>query len=189
MKRRAVFLDRDGTINVDKHYLYRWDEFEFMEGVPEAIKGFHDLGYCVIVVTNQSGVARGYYSEDDVKILHEHINECLQKYKTQIDGFYYCPHLQNGKIFQYRKKCRCRKPEKGLFEQAIREWNIDPFNSWTIGDRERDIIPGINMGMKGILLTDSESYTFDYCCRRNLLECYEWIKMNMSPPYSVKLAD
>lgn len=176
MGRKAIFLDRDGTINVEKNYLFRIEEFEFIPGVPEAIKGFKELGYLVIVITNQSGVARGYYSEDDVKRLHEHINERLAEYGTGIDAFYYCPHLPDAVIPEYQMECDCRKPRRGLFEQAVRKWDIDTNGSWVIGDRERDIIPGIELGMRGMILTNKE-ITMQCCENRvNLWESYKVLK-------------
>ncbi len=153
MMQKAVFMDRDGTINVDKHYLYRKEDFEFIDGVPSAIRKFHEMGYLVITVTNQSGIARGLYSEEDMKQLHEYINTLLAQYRTQIDAFYYCPHLSDGIIPKYRTDCPCRKPKSGLFKQAVQDWNIDPCQSIAIGDNERDLIPAHGMGMQCFLLS------------------------------------
>ncbi|MDI3547539.1 MAG: D-glycero-D-manno-heptose 1,7-bisphosphate phosphatase [Halanaerobiales bacterium] len=144
---RAVFLDRDGTINVDKGYLYKKKEFEFIPGAIEAIKMLNDNDYLVIVITNQSGVARGYYSEPDVINLHNFINRELNKYHAYVDKFYYCPHHQEG-IGRYKRKCKCRKPDIGMIEQAVKEFNIDKSQSYMIGNEDSDIKAGINAGLK-----------------------------------------
>ena len=150
---KAIFLDRDGTINVDKGYLYKPEDFEFIDGVPEAIKKMHELGYLVIVITNQSGVARGYYTENDIEILHQYIDAKLNGYGTWIDAYYYCPHHPKAIISSYRKECSCRKPNNGLFKRAMQEWNINPRASWAIGDKERDIEPARNLNIKTVLIS------------------------------------
>ena len=150
--RKTVFLDRDGTINVEKNYLYRPEEFEFIPKVPEAIARLNNAGYQVIVVSNQAGVARGYYSEDDVIKLHQYVNEQLSKYKAHIDGFYYCPHHPDAVIGKYKMKCHCRKPETGLFEKACEDFDVDIEDSWMIGDNIGDIKAGNNFHLKTILV-------------------------------------
>ena len=150
--RKTVFLDRDGTINVEKNYLYRPEEFEFIPKVPEAIARLNNAGYQVIVVSNQAGVARGYYSEDDVIKLHQYVNEQLSKYKAHIDGFYYCPHHPDAGIGKYKMKCHCRKPEKGLFEKACEDFDVNIEDSWMIGDNIGDIKAGNNFHLKTILV-------------------------------------
>ena len=150
--RKTVFLDRDGTINVEKNYLYRPEEFEFIPKVPEAIARLNNAGYLVIVVSNQAGVARGYYSENDVIKLHQYVNEQLSKYKAHIDGFYYCPHHPDAGIGKYKMKCHCRKPETGLFENACEDFDVDIEESWMIGDNVGDIKAGNNFHLKTILV-------------------------------------
>ena len=150
--RKTVFLDRDGTINVEKNYLYRPEEFEFIPKVPEAIVRLNNAGYQVIVVSNQAGVARGYYSEDDVIKLHQYVNEQLSKYKAHIDGFYYCPHHPDAGIGKYKMKWHCRKPETGLFEKACEDFDVDIEDSWMIGDNIGDIKAGNNFHLKTILV-------------------------------------
>lgn len=152
MKQKTVFLDRDGTINVEKNYLYRPEDFQFIENAPEAIALLKKHGYQVIVVTNQAGVARGYYTEEDVKRLHEYINEQLRKWNTQIDAFYYCPHHPTAGIGKYKRNCNCRKPKTGMFEQACRDFEVDLENSWMIGDNKGDIEAGRNFGLRTILV-------------------------------------
>ena len=149
--KKAVFFDRDGTLNVDTAYLYRIEEFRWEEGAVEAIRYCNDKGWLVIVVTNQSGVARGYYTEADVERLHAWMNEDLEKHGAHIDAFYYCPHHPQGAVAQYAKECDCRKPAPGLVETACREYGIDEAKSVLIGDKERDVECAERAGVRGIL--------------------------------------
>jgi D-glycero-D-manno-heptose 1,7-bisphosphate phosphatase len=151
---RAVFFDRDGTINVEKNYMYRCEDFEFIPGAKEMLRYFKSQGYLLILVTNQSGIARGYYTVHDLEILHSYMQEMLSQEGIAFDGIYYCPHHPNGIVKEYSKACECRKPGKLLFEKAIREFSIDPTLSIAVGDKERDIIPARELGMKCVLLHD-----------------------------------
>ncbi|MCI5567871.1 MAG: D-glycero-beta-D-manno-heptose 1,7-bisphosphate 7-phosphatase [Veillonellaceae bacterium] len=148
---KAVFFDRDGTLNVDGHYIYRIEDFKWMPDAAEAIRYCHDKGYLVIVVTNQSGVARGYYTEDDVHALHEYMNDELQRLGTSIDAFYYCPHHPEAKIEKYRIDCDCRKPKPGMVLKACHDFGIDMSKSYMIGDKKRDVECGERAGVRGIL--------------------------------------
>jgi D-glycero-D-manno-heptose 1,7-bisphosphate phosphatase len=152
MKQRAVFLDRDGTINRDVGYLYRRENFEFIPNAPEAIKLLNDHLFKTIVITNQAGVARGFYQEDDVVRLHEFINQELRKYDAYIDAFYFCPHHPIVGADRYRVACDCRKPKPGLILKAAREHDLDLSQSFMIGDKMDDVRAGINAGVKGILV-------------------------------------
>lgn len=147
----AVFLDRDGTINIEKDYLYRIDEFEFTPGAIEAIKLFNQSGYLVVVVTNQSGVARGYYSEADVETLHSHIDQQLQSQGGRVDAWYYCPHHVSGKP-PYNQECSCRKPLPGMLLKAAADHDIDLDRSWMVGDKLADIEAGQAAGCKPVLV-------------------------------------
>lgn len=149
--RKCIFLDRDGNINVEKDYLHKAEDFEFEYGADRAIKIFNDLGYIVIVVTNQSGVARGYYTENDVVKLHKHIDNELKKIDAKVDAYYYCPHHPevDGK---YGKICKCRKPELGMFLQAQSDFNIDFNESIVVGDKISDIESAIRLGMKPVIV-------------------------------------
>lgn len=131
---KAAFFDRDGTINVDVHYLYRCEDFQFIKGIPQFIKKFNDNGFKVIVVTNQSGIARGYYTENDMQKLHIYINELLHKYGAHIDAFYFCPHHPD-----ITGECSCRKPKTGMIEQAIIDFDIDVTKSVLFGDKSLDL--------------------------------------------------
>lgn len=147
----AVFLDRDGTINVEKEYLYRAEEFEFTSGAVDAIRLFNQAGYLVIVVTNQSGVARGYYTEADVKQLHCHIDAVLASQGARVDAWYYCPHHEQGKP-PYNQACDCRKPMPGMLLQAAADHAIDLTRSWMVGDKPADIEAGQAAGCRPVLV-------------------------------------
>ena len=151
-KRRAVFLDRDGTINVEKDYLYKIDDFEFITGAPEAIKRLKKAGFVVIVVSNQSGVARGYFDEDAVNRLHQHIQTELTAYGTSIDDYYFCPHHPDKGLGGYKLDCNCRKGKPGMLLQAAFEHNLDLQHSFMVGDKLADIEAGKKAGCKSILV-------------------------------------
>lgn len=146
---KAAFFDRDGTINDDVNYLYKIEDFRFIEGMPQFIKKFNDWGFKVIVVTNQAGIARGYYTEEDMHKLHNYINDELAKIGAHIDAFYFCPHHPD-----ITGPCHCRKPEPGMIEQAIRDFDIDVTQSVLFGDKIWDIEAGEKCGIKGYLVEE-----------------------------------
>lgn len=149
--KQAVFLDRDGTLNVEKEYLFRPEAFEFIPGAVDAVRLLNQAGYLVVVVTNQSGVARGYYGEDDVVMLHRHIDNLLKLDNAQVDAWYYCPHHPAGKA-PYNVVCDCRKPMPGMLKQAAQELSIDLSCSWIVGDKMADIEAGLAAGCKPVLV-------------------------------------
>lgn len=149
---KAVFLDRDGTINKEVTYLYRPEDLVILPGVPEAVKILRDNGFCILVVTNQAGIARGYYTVEHMHRLHRYLNEQLKRDGAWIDAFYYCPHHPEHGIGEYRKVCRCRKPDTGMFEMAEREYEIDKKHSYMIGDKRIDVQAGHNYGIRSILV-------------------------------------
>lgn len=151
-KRRAVFLDRDGTINVEKEYLHLAGDFEFIPGAPEAIRLLHDAGFAVIVVTNQSGVARGYYDEAAVCSLHRHMDDELARFGARVDAYYFCPHHPEHGIGEYRKVCGCRKPLPGMLLQAAAELGLDLSGSFVIGDKLADVEAGLKAGCRPLLV-------------------------------------
>ena len=150
MANKTVFFDRDGTLNVDMHYLYKPEEFVWIEGATEAIKYANEQGFKVIVITNQSGVARGYYTEADVHKLQDWMNEQLKAYGAHIDAFYYCPHHTEGIVSEYTKKCECRKPGTKLVEDACRDFDVDKKASVLIGDADRDVECAEKAGIRGV---------------------------------------
>lgn len=138
--KRALFLDRDGIINVDKAYLYKPEDVEFVEGIFDVCSKAVVLGYDIFVVTNQSGVARGYYTLDDVEILHSWMaGEFLMK-GIEIKSFYVSPYHPKAVLEKYRKESSCRKPEPGMIQQAAEEHNIDLLHSIMMGDKQSDRI-------------------------------------------------
>lgn len=138
MMRKAIFLDRDGTINIEKHYLYKKEEFEFLPKVFESLKLLQQAGFQLIIITNQSGIGRGYYTEADFWGLTDWmLNEFLLQ-DIRIARIYYCPHLPDAANVQYRKTCNCRKPGVDLFMEAVRDFDIDLSLSYAVGDRLRD---------------------------------------------------
>ena len=149
--RRAVFLDRDGTINVEKEYLHRIDDFQFIPGVPEAIGRLNRAGLLVVVVTNQSGVGRGYYSAKDVEALHRHIAGELEKQDAHVDAWLYCPHFSTGPT-NGPSSCDCRKPAPGMILKAADSLNIDLRQSVMIGDKVIDVQAGLAVGCRPILV-------------------------------------
>ncbi|WP_010681358.1 D-glycero-beta-D-manno-heptose 1,7-bisphosphate 7-phosphatase [Acetivibrio cellulolyticus] len=160
---KAVFLDRDGTINVEKNYVYKIEDFEFIDGTKEAIKRLNDNDYKVIVITNQAGIARGYYKEEDVFKLHNFMNKELSKIGAQVDAFYYCPHHPTAGDEKYRIECNCRKPKSGLIVKAVKDFELDLSKCWLIGDKESDIIAGQRVGIKTILVRTGYGSTVDNC--------------------------
>mgnify|MGYP002878046764 FL=1 len=144
----AVFLDRDGVINVDHGYVSTWEQFEFLPGVPEALRELQDAGYLLIVVSNQSGIGRGYYSESDLDLLNQAVAEYLDSYAgVSLSGFYHCPHHPTEAENEYRKQCDCRKPAPGLIHRAMRDHAIDVKTSLLVGDKDSDIEAGRAAGV------------------------------------------
>ena len=146
---KALFLDRDGVINVEVNYLHKIEDFKFIDGIFDLCKYYINLGFIIIVVTNQSGIARGYYTEKDFNILTLWMISEFKKKGIEIKRVYYCPHHPN-----FSAKCSCRKPEAGMLLEAKKDFNIDLKKSIMIGDKERDIEASLNAGLH-------ESYLFD----------------------------
>lgn len=145
---KAAFFDRDGTINVDVGYLHKKEDLVFIQGRPELISKYNKLGYWVIVITNQAGIARGFYTEDDMRELHRYMNKKLSKLDAHIDAFYFCPHHPD-----FTGICKCRKPEAGMIEQAIKDFDLDPNQCVLFGDQKQDIEAGMKCGIRSIILT------------------------------------
>ncbi|MCU7372777.1 D-glycero-beta-D-manno-heptose 1,7-bisphosphate 7-phosphatase [Paucibacter sp. O1-1] len=137
--RNAAFLDRDGVINIDHGYVHRWEEFEFVPGAVEAMRRLQEAGYLLVVVTNQSGIARGMYSEADFHVLSAHLREHLAAQGVSLAAIEYCPHLPDAQRPAYRAQCACRKPAPGMLLQAARALRIDLGNSLMFGDKPSDI--------------------------------------------------
>ena len=149
---RVIFLDRDGALNEEVHYLHKKEDLRLIEGAADALCRFRKSGYRLVVVTNQAGVARGYYQEEDVKLLHEYMNEILRPLGAEIDCFFYCPHHPEHGIGAYKKNCSCRKPDIGMFEQAEQYFQVDKAHSWMIGDKLIDVEAGKRFGVRTVLV-------------------------------------
>lgn len=150
--RRAVFLDRDGTINEEREYLHRVEEFAFIPGVPEAIRDLRRAGFLVIVVTNQSGIGRGYYDEAALARLHAHMDSELAREGAAVDAYYFCPHHPKHGVGDYRRECDCRKPLPGMLLAAAREWHVDLDASYLVGDKLADVEAAQAAGCRPILV-------------------------------------
>ncbi len=147
---KAIFLDRDGTLNIDYGYVHEIDQFHFIEGSIEALQQLKQL----VLVTNQSGIARGYFSEQQFLQLTEWMDWSLADRGVDLDGIYYCPHHPDG-IGEFKQDCDCRKPKAGMLNQAIKELKIDPARSIMIGDKMEDMIAGKSAGIKTNVLVRS----------------------------------
>lgn len=154
--RPAAFLDRDGVLNEDTGYVWQQKDFRWREGAIESIRVLNRAGYLVFVITNQSGVALGYYGEKDVRNLHAWMSEELAAQGARVDAFYYCPHHPDGVVQSYRRVCECRKPAAGMIETAFSEWAIQREGSFLIGDRETDVLAGKSAGLRACLLGDED---------------------------------
>jgi len=189
LKKPAVFIDRDGTINEQMGYINHISRFVLLPGSAEAIKLLNDHGYLVIIVSNQSGIGRGYFPMELVNKVHAHMKTLLERDNARVDGIFFCPHYPKGKLSEYSTACECRKPKTGLIKMACRDFDIDMANSYVIGDRCTDIELARNAGLKGILvktgygLGDLE-YVFPHLSFKpfhvtgDLLEAVRWIIRN-----------
>ena len=149
---RAIFLDRDGTINVEKDYLISPSDFEFLPGVPESLKKLQNAGFLLVIVTNQSGVARGYFSLQQVEKLHLHMSHLLKSYDVSFAGIYVCPHHPTHGQGEFLRECECRKGKPGMLLQAAEDLDIDLSKSFMIGDKIADIEAGHAAGCRTYLV-------------------------------------
>jgi D-glycero-D-manno-heptose 1,7-bisphosphate phosphatase len=160
-QRPAAFLDRDGVLNVDHGYAHRPDQLEWVAGAPQAVRLLNEAGYIVIVVTNQSGVARGYYDEAALRQFHAHMQDVLLSQGAHIDAFYYCPHHPEGTVKEFAVQCSCRKPGTGMLEQAAREWPIDLSRSFLIGDKDHDMAAAAAFNIRGVKFNPAANSLID----------------------------
>jgi len=170
---KAVFLDRDGTINRDVPYCSRPGDFELLPGAAEGIRLLNEAGFKVIVITNQSGIARGYFTEETLVRIHDRMKELLAVHTAHVDAIYYCPHHpDNG--------CDCRKPKTALYHRAAKDMGIDYQLSYVIGDMPLDIQAGRLLGCKTILVTSDKNSSKDInevpdYITGNLIQASKWI--------------
>ena len=180
--KRAVFLDRDGTLLEEGNFVDRLDRLVFFPYSIDAVRALNRTGLAVVIVTNQSGVARGLYSEEFVRQAHRYIDERLRAAGARIDGYYYCPHHPEGSVDQYRVACDCRKPAPGQLQRAAADLDLDLTKSFVVGDRWKDVEAGEAVSARGILVRtgygrDAES---EYSPRGavvvdNLIQAVSWI--------------
>jgi D-glycero-D-manno-heptose 1,7-bisphosphate phosphatase len=179
-KGSAVFLDRDGTINEEVGYLKNFDDLRLFPFTAEAVGMIREAGMKAVVVSNQSGVARGFFDEDFVTALHDRINAMLSQEGTVIDRFYFCPHHPTEGLGEYVQDCHCRKPKAGMLLQASKELDIDLSRSYMVGDTERDLETARNAGVTGVLVRtgygkdigDTEGMAY---VAGDLLDAVNWI--------------
>ncbi len=153
MKRPAVFIDRDGTVNEQMGYINHLSRFVMLSGSAEAIKLLNRHNFLAIIVSNQSGVARGYYPIELVEDVHSHMRTLMEEEGAFVDGIFFCPHYVKGSVPEYSIECDCRKPGTGLIEKACKAFDIDMENSYVIGDRYSDIELAFRLNLKGILVS------------------------------------
>lgn len=147
MSRKAAFIDRDGVLNEERAFVYRREDFAFLPGAVAALGLLKEAGYLLVVVTNQSGIARGIYSEADYLALTEHMRAQLAAAGVPLDAVEYCPHLPNARLERYRVDCDCRKPKPGMLRRATQALDIEPGASFLVGDRLSDIEAGRAAGI------------------------------------------
>lgn len=152
MKQRAVFIDRDGTISEEVGYINHLSRFRLFSYAAAAIKHLNENGWLAIVITNQAGVARGYFSEDMIQIVHNAMTKEIEQADARIDAVYYCAHHPSVGEPPYRFACDCRKPKPGLIARAIADFDIDPGESWMVGDRYSDVELARNAGVRSMFV-------------------------------------
>jgi D-glycero-D-manno-heptose 1,7-bisphosphate phosphatase len=158
--KKAIFFDRDGTLNVDSGYVHDWENFVWIPGATEAIKLANQMDYLVFVVTNQSGIGRGYYNEQAVHKLHRLMNADLSRLNAHIDGFEFCPHHPEKASPKYKIACDCRKPAPGMILRLLEKWQVDPKQSLMIGDNETDVAAATAANVTGHLFLGRNLHDF-----------------------------
>jgi D-glycero-D-manno-heptose 1,7-bisphosphate phosphatase len=149
---RAIFLDRDNTLIQDKGYIHRPEDVVLLPGVAQGLALLKKSGYLLIVVSNQSGIGRGYYTERDFHAVNARLQELLAHHGVKIDDFFFCPHTPED-------NCRCRKPQTGMLERAVSRWNVALSQSFVVGDKDTDVLLALNAGCKGAIRVGIEPFT------------------------------
>lgn len=165
---KVIFLDRDGTINFDCGYVYEIEKFKFLDGVTEGLKELQNLGFKLIIITNQSGIERGYFKESDYLKLNNYMLKELSKSGVEIAKVYHCPH--------FFTQCECRKPKLELFYRAAKDFNVDFSKSYAIGDKIRDLSICSSEMVKGILISNESVKTENITVVNNFNEAVSFIK-------------
>ena len=157
----ALFLDRDGVLNEDQGYVHRWEDFRWIPGAKEAVAAFNRAGWLVLVVTNQSGVGRGYYSEEAMHALHARMNADLSEAGAHVDAIYFCPDHPDAPLQRYRHPDPPnRKPNPGMILQALQDWPIDAERSILVGDKPSDLEAALRAGVRGVLFPGGDLRAF-----------------------------
>ena len=176
---KAAFLDRDGVINIDHGYVYKWDNFNFCEGAIEGMKNLLSCDFKIVVITNQSGIARGIFNEEEYLMLTKRYVKHLEMHGIEITAIYHCPHHPDFSAFP-NNKCNCRKPNPGLFNKAIRNFNFSLDKSVAIGDKERDLEAAKRAGIKRRFMINDGGKLFsnndEIYLHKSLLDCSIYIK-------------
>jgi D-glycero-D-manno-heptose 1,7-bisphosphate phosphatase len=185
MKNKAVFIDRDGTINIDVGYPSSYSVIDIYPYSFEAVKKIKEAGFLAVIITNQSGIGRGIIKEKNLHDIHSKLGLAFERHDVSFDGIYYCPHYVFSKTEKFRKKCACRKPNPGMGEQAARDLNIDTSISYMIGDKLEDLLFGININATPILVLTGHGKESQKKLKekgiqpafvaKDLLEAAEWI--------------
>lgn len=179
-KQKAIFLDRDGTLNKHVGFLRSPEELELIEGAAEAVREINHSGYLAIVATNQPVIARGEVTEEGLELIHQKLETLLGREGAYLDAVYYCPHHPDkgfeGEVEELKVICHCRKPSPGMLLRAAKDYNIDLSESWMVGDSENDVLAGKNAGCRTLLLEDAKGRKGD--CR-SLLEAVRMITGDM----------
>lgn len=172
---RAAFLDRDGVINIDHAYVSKWEDFDFVDGALEGARLMHDAGFQLVIVTNQSGIGRGYYTEEDFAALNIHVKEAFAAAGAPLAGIYFCPHHPEKAIGRYKIQCSCRKPAPGMILQAAEDLGIDLSQSVMFGDKPGDMQAALSAGVAHRVLLGTDGLAEPKLvpqatlCARNLL--------------------
>ncbi len=190
-KRPVVFLDRDGTLNIERGYIHNLQDLELIEGAIDAVKRLNENGIAAILVTNQSGAARGYYAESHILDLNKRLVDLLEAEGAYLDAVYYCPHLAEGTVDPYVLECTCRKPEIGMVERAYAEnQDLDRQKSFVVGDKATDVELAVNCKAKGILVVTGYGQSVldgtyqwkvqpDYVAK-SITEAIDWVLQELS---------
>jgi D-glycero-D-manno-heptose 1,7-bisphosphate phosphatase len=186
LKDFAVFVDRDGTINIDVDFLSSPDQLTLIPRSAEAIRELNDLDIPVIVITNQSGIARGLYSENDLQIVHKAMDAMLNEYGAKITEYYYCPHHPNEGIAPYIQDCECRKPKPGMLLQAQQKYGFDLSHSFIIGDKAIDVQTGNAVNASAIQVSTGYGESEKHLCAdkrdyygKDLYDAVQFIKQKL----------
>ncbi|WP_343673572.1 HAD family hydrolase [Chitinophaga sp.] len=180
--RKAIFIDKDGTLIQDVPYNVDPDQIVLEQHAGRAMQLFSEQGFMLVVITNQSGIARGYFKEEQLAGVQQKINALLRAYNVRLDGFFYCPHHPQGTIRPYAVDCSCRKPRSGMLKAAAEKLNIDLTNSWMIGDILHDVEAGNQAGCRSLLVNNGHETEWTITPQRrpvyiasNLLDAAQFI--------------